>query len=357
MDKCSFFLKLSLLPVVAVLMMASSVEAQRTATNAEQSIVFSSPANNEISSDPKSLPVQPASSSDLRSLFQDTSATPSFNNFAPAPAPIVRRRLQKSSNGSGDWVFMTPAEIMGVAPDQILQSQNGSMDQGGSLTPMERYFAGQSPSSTFSDHIFGTQDSSQNSSGSGNSQTNGVLPNLVSESLQNLQSAIFGQSLNTTLNNNPSANANDGSIWSKLFGAPTPRPATVAVTARQQADMDQFQQLLNPGSMPVTAATTASDQPGSSASPNAQTVFNAQTLNGQTPALPDFDSGQPLASAFSPAFAPLSNSKIGQPPPVSPLPGISQPASAPSITPAWAPQSAPWMSQTPQPFAIPQRKF
>jgi hypothetical protein len=29
----------------------------------------------------------------------------------------------------------------------------------------------------------------------------------------------------------------------------------------------------------------------------------------------------------------------------------------PAITPAWTPQAPPWMSQGPQPFVIPQRKF
>ena len=61
---------------------------------------------------------------------------PSFNDFAPAPMPDMGRRPQKSANDRQDWVFMTPAEIMGVASEQLSRTQkrdeNGQPDN---LTP------------------------------------------------------------------------------------------------------------------------------------------------------------------------------------------------------------------------------
>jgi len=144
-----FKLKLSPLLFGAILAAASSVEAQRAATNAWQSIIFSSPSNSTNLSNPRSVTTQSAPPSNLGNLFQDTSPVPAFNDLGPAPVPSVGMRLKKSSDRNGNWVFMTPAEIMGVAPDQILQTQNGSAgadDQQGSLTPMERYLAGRNPS-------------------------------------------------------------------------------------------------------------------------------------------------------------------------------------------------------------------
>jgi len=104
----------------------------------------------------------------------------------------------------------------------------------------------------------------------------------------------------------------------------------------------QFQQLLNPGAVPVTAATSLPDR--------------TTSLNAQSTVLGS-DSTEPLVNPIGASFTPIS-SGIGRPVGLAPLPGITGPASIPAITtPAWAPQPAPWTSQTPQPFAIPQRKF
>jgi hypothetical protein len=127
-----------------------------------------------------------------------------------------------------------------------------------------------------------------------------------------------------------------------LFGSSALTPAPAPDFAQQQADMDQFRQLLNPSSVPITATTTLSDR---------TTSFKAPT------ALSDSDSIQPLANPVGASFAPLS-SGIGEPASLTPLPGITRQVNLqPVTTPAWAPQPAPWMSQAPQPFVVPQRKF
>jgi hypothetical protein len=346
MDLRLFHLRLSPLVAVAVLAVVSSVEAQQSATNAGQSIIFSSPGTNEISSNPTSLSTQPTPSADFRSLFQDASPVPSFNDFSPGPAPIPRegRRPRKSSGQPQDWEFMTPAEIMGVAPDQSVQTQKRGMnDQRGSLTPMERYLEGQNPSAKMKANASDNLSPSQNFSGTENdpgSSDSFDLSNSGQDSLR--PTKIFNPSASTAPDDNLFPSPSADSAWSKLFSAPAPAPSPAPNAAQQQTEMDQFIQLLNPGSAPATA-TTAS--PGGTALPQPQT------------SLLDSDSTQPLVNPVGASFAPLS-SGIGKPSSLTPLPAITRQASAePVASPAWAPQPAPWMSQTLQPFAVPQRKF
>ncbi len=336
-------------PLLAMVVFAaaSSVEAQGSATNAGQSIIFSSPGNNVIPSNPMSPSTQAAASSDFRSLFQDTSPVPTFNDFSPGPTPIPREgwRLQTSSGLSQDWEFMTPAEIMGVAPDKSAQTQKGGVDgQQGSLTPMERYFARQNPTAKKKADASDNLSPSQILFGTGNDPLNGDSSDLINSSQGNPQpTQIFNQPGNSAPYDNLFANPNGGSAWSKLLGVPAPAPAPAPNAAQQQAEMDQFMQLLNPGSAPVTATTASPGSPGS--------------LQPQTTLL-DSDSTQPLVNPVGASFAPLT-SGIGKPPSLTPLPTITRQASAqPLSPPAWAPQPAPWLSsQTLQPFTAPQRKF
>jgi hypothetical protein len=143
--------------------------------------------------------------------------------------------------------------------------------------------------------------------------------------------------------NNVFASPNQDSAWLAVLGTPAPQPTVNPVNSiQQQTDMDQFRRMLNPGAVSVTTATTVPD--------------NATSFKPQI-SLPVSDSMQPLVDPIGASFAPLNNG-IGRPAPVMQLPGITRPADAqPSLTPAWAPQPAPWTSPNPQPFAIPQRKF
>jgi hypothetical protein len=209
---------------------------------------------------------------------------------------------------------------------------------------MERYLERRNQLARTNSYVFSSDNSSspQGFWGDGNNRTNGGSPNPVSGRFEDPRSTIFNQSLNDAPNKNLSANPNGDSVWSKLFGSSALTPAPAPDFAQQQADMDQFRQLLNPSSVPITATTTLSDR---------TTSFKAPT------ALSDSDSIQPLANPVGASFAPLS-SGIGEPASLTPLPGITRQVNLqPVTTPAWAPQPAPWMSQAPQPFVVPQRKF
>ncbi|HKW29147.1 MAG TPA: hypothetical protein VJT54_07420 [Verrucomicrobiae bacterium] len=348
MDSRPISLRWSLFFALAALVMVSFVEAQPAATNAWKPIIFSAPAQNDISSNPISPSTQPVAPADLRGLFQGATPLSSFNNFAPA-APNAGRRIPKTAEDSQDWIFMTPAEIMGVSSDQILQSgKNNEHGRQVGLTPMERYLERRDPSARF--NLSGNPSRSRNFGEAGNDQTNSDFSSydLIHSSPDDLRATTDpGPFVNTTPNNYLFANPNEDSTWSKVFGAPARQAPSSSSDraqqqAHQQAEMDQFQQLLNPGSVPITAATAVSDN---------SSAFRAQYIP------PITDSTQPLVNPIGASFAPL-NGGIGQPAALTPLPGITRPAGIPAVTaPAWAPQPAPWMSQNPQPFAVPQRKF
>jgi len=348
MDFRLFSWKLTLLLAFAALALVPSVEAQGLATNGWKPIIFSSPDNAEISSNLTSLTTQPATPANFKSVFQDAAPVPAFNNFSPGPAPARRegRRIQKTPNERQDWVFMTPEEIMGITPEKMFNRSQTDADsqRKENLTPMERYLERQNQTARTNSDFFSPKDSSSPLGfwGNGNIQTNGGSPNPTGSSLGDLRSTILNQSLNDAPNNNSFANPKGDSIWSKLLGSPAITPALGPNAAQQQAEMDQFQQLLNPGSAPITATTIS---PVGTVFPQPQTILSGS------------DSTQPLANPVGASFTPLS-SGIGEPTSLTPLPGITRQASLqPAITPTWTPQPAPWMSQTPQPFAVPQRKF
>jgi hypothetical protein len=347
-------LSLKWLPLLALTVLAAvpSVEAQPPATNAWKPIIFSSPDNDRISSNLTSLSTQPVPPANLQGgLFENTTPVPSFS-FGPAPVPDTGRRFQKKSDDRSDWVLQTPAEIMGVAPDQILPSgKRDKDDHQDKLTPLERYLERQNYGSRSKLNPSRAQNSWRDES----SQTNDdnyspdYSPDQLNTGLSDLQSSASpSQPLSsvpsTVTANNWGANPNQDSVWANVLGNPFPPQSTPNPinSAQQQADMDQFRQMLNPGFTPVNTPTTV--------------LGSANSFKPQINS-PVSSSTQPLVNPIGASFAPL-NSGIGQPAPLAQLPGITSQANTQSpLAPAWAPQPAPWTSPNPQPFAIPQRKF
>ena len=129
------------------------------------------------------------------------------------------------------------------------------------------------------------------------------------------------------------------SPWT-LLASHHPQEPSMKPDPAQQTAMEQFQQLLNPVS--ISVAETRSDNnffamPKVAADPN---------INQ-----PEFTPNPAGAS-----FIPVLNS-LGKPTGLNPLPGIVAPDKSPAAVPSWVPQPPPWLSQTPQPFTVPQRKF
>jgi hypothetical protein len=328
----------------ACMVVASSIEAQQPATDVGQSIIFSSPDNGGVSSNPASLATQSSSPLNFQDNFQGASPVSTFDNSPTAPpsAPDERQQLQRRLERRKDWVFMTPAEILGVTtPEKILHIQErDAAGQPKNLTPIERYNERQQAKnartndSYFPDHSM----PSRNFLGDRNNHTNTVSFNPADNGLKNLRPTLFNNSLNAAPNNDLFANPGEGTVWSKWVDLPAP---LLAPSPAQQADMDQFRQLLERGLPPATATTLA---------PGGTTFFQSQT-----PSASSFT--RPLANPAGASFTPLS-SGIGKPAGLESLPGVTgQAGSQSAFTPSLAPQSPPWMSQTPQPFVIPQRKF
>jgi hypothetical protein len=334
------------LPLLAGTWMAValSIEAQQPAANAGQSIIFSSPDNSGVSSNLASLATQSSSPLNFQDNFQSASPVPTFDNPPAAPplAPGEGQQLQKRLERRKDWVFMTPAEILGVTtPEKILHIQErDAAGQPKNLTPIERYNGRQQAKNARTNDSYFPNYSmpSRNFSGDRNNHTNAVSFNPADNDLKNLRPTIFNNSLNAAPDNNLFANPGEGTVWSKLVDLPAPLPAP---NPAQQADMDQFRQLLERGFSPTAATMPAS---------GGTTFFQPQT-----PSASSFT--RPLANPAGASFTPLS-SGIGKPAGLESLPGVTGQASSPSaFTPSLAPQSPPWMSQTPQPFVVPQRKF
>ena len=295
---------------------ALSIEAQQSGTNTGESIIFSPPDNGRVSSNLASHAIQSAPSMDFQNDFQRASPVPAFDNLSATP-PVAPRneaqQLQKRLERRKDWVFMTPAEILGVTPEKNLQTQErDAAGQPKNPTPMERYTERQKIKTVRTNDW---------------SFSNSPMP------FQNFQ-GDRNDRMNAAPDNSLFANPSMDSDRPKLSGSPVPNPA-------QQAGMDQFRQLLDPGFSPAAATTL---------SPGGTTLSKPQTS-------PASGFTQPPVNPAGASFKPLS-SGIGNPAGLQPLPGVTrQTNTPPAITPSWAPQPAPWTSQTPQPFAIPKRKF
>jgi len=326
------------------MLMVSAVAAQPPATNGWQHIIFSSPDDAQISSNLTSATSEPSYSAfeSKLHLFQDSSPVAALANLPPpaVPAPMTSRtrRNEGSSEGNQPWEFMTPAEILGVAPGQILQKKGGQGDQG-SLTPLEHYLQSQNAFAQYRTNSAGNSFRDRNLWANGNGQTTNVSPALFGGAWGDGQSNASNPFLGNSPANNWSGGLNGDSIWPKMFGTKSPQPAFSP--GQPQSDMSQLMQLLNPNSTPATAETAQEETPS----------FKPQT------GWQDSDSTAPLANPIGASVAPLT-SGISKPAGLAPLPSLSQPDPIqPAAPPAWAPQPPPWLSSTPQPFAVPQRKF
>jgi hypothetical protein len=328
----------------AALALAFSAGAQQGG----EPIIFSSPDGGSVSSNLTSL-------SKLADLPDTLSFAPSgFGADLPsgeAPPPVIPsavaisegRQLQNLLNPKKDWTLMTPGEIMGVtSPEKNFQlPERDAMGLRKNPSALERFTERQSGSQFAATNGYSPDNPASASRFSGNRdfQPNADTLNPVSG---NLGSAP--QTLSQLFNNAPQRGDNfsgqnaGANSWKPFDGSsPLPTPASA-----QPTEMDQFKQLL--GANPPTQSET----PAASSSSGAFI---------SSPSSANYSFGQPVVNPVGASYAPLT-SGIGTPTGLTPLPTITgQSSIQPAITPAWTPQAPPWMSQGPQPFVIPQRKF
>jgi hypothetical protein len=331
--------KFSLLCAMVMLGLVSSLEAQQSGMGAGKPIVFSAP---DASTSAGSTATE--SESPLRKI-KDPIQVPSHgfgvgDLDSPMPLPPTRPPVKRERDSSKDWIFMTPAEILGVTtPEKMMGiSERDATGNRKDLTPEERYMA----------RLNQAQSGSTNSSSSGDSETplnsyNGRNTPGASSPWDNSKpsdgklgssSGMLGSLLNNAVknsmpNNDFGAGQNGNSDWDRLTGSPKPM---TDFSPAQKSSMDQFREMLN--------ANPASTPIGASPSPG----FNAQSA-------PAFNLSPNAPNSFGGSAAPLT-SGFGQQSTMPKMPTLfSQPVAQPAI-PSWK-----IAATTPDPFDQPKRKF
>jgi hypothetical protein len=353
------------LPLAAVLITVFSAQAQRTASRRGQSILFSSPGSDTVFSNMPSLSPKPPESLDFGNTlrapppfsFSGPSVDTPLLPGAPVVSPAETLRMQDLLDRRKNWMLLTPAEILGATtPEKILGIQeHDAAGRPKNLTALERYTERQNQTPTVNTNInaFPTWNFSDKRPDTLNSIPGGL------GSPANMASPL----LNPAPDNQTFAGQNRNNRWSKLFGSPSPSPV---VTMAQQMNMERFRQLLKPGSSATAAATTPSLSGIKTFLPQTE-LSSGIGQSSLTPVGASFPlklveflplvERQSLLSPAGASFTPL-NSGIGKPAEMPKLPSIwSLSLTSPPSAAAWAPQPPPWLSLTPQPFAIPQRKF
>ncbi len=328
-----------LLPIALALSVAMAVHAQGPAPQ-EQRITYSSPDNDEISSNVPSLapaasPLTGASDS-VRAPFLGVGPPQgeAIPGPQPMPSPEQAVQMQEQLDKEKNWALLTPEEILGVPTAEKLlglpetnavgQLENGSESLEVRYLERERQ-----------------RDNAMTNSGiAGLSQwnlptgaTNGAMAAAVAigESGPGLQGLFF-----TSISANPGENQDQNAGGTGLFGLGSPPVATTGPSAEQIAEDEAFQKLIMP------------NQPAPSATPQDDT--------GSSPiSTPDTLLADPQANPIGASFAPLSGN-IAAPAGTSPMPTLI-PLSIAPIAPEWKPQLPPWLEPTPQPGETPQRRF
>lgn len=328
--------------VGAAMTMVLPVHAQQGG----EPIIFSSPDGGGVSSNLTQL-------SKPLDLPDNPSFAPSgFGADLPlgeAPPPVIPpavsisegQQLQNLLNPKKDWTTMTPGEIMGVeSPEQILQvPERDAMGLRKNPSTLENFLGRQNGSQFGGTNGFssGDQASAWHFSNNGDFQPNGDAPNPVGGSLGSMPQTLSQLFNNTSQRGDNFSGQNAYANSGRTFDGSSP---VLGSDSAQPTDMQRLQTLLGTSPAAQNETPAASFNNGDFISPSANNNF-----------------GQPVVNPVGASYAPLT-SGISTPTGLTPLPTITgQSSLQPVVAPAWAPQTPPWMSQGPQPFVIPQRKF
>jgi hypothetical protein len=348
MDFC--FANLKRLLFLAGMAIAVSFAQAQSVTQPGQPIIFSSSGNDDAMSNAPSLSAPPSIASGLPEAIQPSvfnfNVMPPNSVLLPAPqvmatSPSDFERLQKLLDERKNWALLTPAEVLGIpTPEKILGlPERDAAGQKKDRTVAERYYERQNQlqagrTNNYQNDLASRwnlpNDRDDRLNGNGFNSANGNSGNPARNA-----DSFFND--NTPDNNNAASSQKSDAGAGDFFATPT-RPTTTA-NLEQQAEMERFRQLLNPP-QPVTATTASSVKSVFSTPQTAPDSFFGQAPANQNP--------------IGGSFTPLSSGVGGVPV----VPGApSQNTKSLTVTPSWAPQAPPWMSQTPQLGVIPQRKF
>lgn len=332
----------------------------RTAGQGAQPILFSSPDSDTITSN---LPSLTPKAPDLSSFSAENvapllnfGASPSAASASAPPAPVpapplspaAAERLQTLLDRRNNWTLLTPAEILNVpTPEKIL----GIREHDGNGLSLNESVVGRYYKRQESLRGPGTNELAgygftrpADAFGSPTSQwTSAWSPGLWTSPDNNpFKPSALGQWPAGAAANSFGFNPKPDAGWAGWFNPPAAQPSgrPVAQPTGQPVALDPLQQLLTPRSTSTDAGTGAGAKPFS----------QPQTAS-------DVFSGKSLLNPVGAPLPPLSGA-VGAPIGATPLPGILGPTNqAALLVPNWKPELPPWMSRTPQPGTIPQRKF
>ncbi len=335
--------------VAAFVSLALSAAAQQTT---QQTIQFTRPVDQDLSGKANSFMPTTSRRNSAGAfnapspLFGERNPVANFDALPGSPVPNAAAaanaaQWRKFLEGKKNWTLMTPEEILGIpTPEKILGIPDPRDDP--KLSAEERFLqrreqreaAGATNALRRPDASHRREDSANPDAShpaDGHRRSAQMPGDSTGDPTKNLN--LLFNNLNPNLR--ADLNRKPDSVWASSFGLPEPLPKP---TPEQLEGMDRFRALMEPFAPEKTpeAARLAYQQPVAAPNPNmqAQPAFN------------------PAGSSFK-----ALESGIGKPTGITPLPGLTGPHPAPAKkTPALV-QPPPWMSDSPQPFAAPQRQF
>jgi len=329
----------------------SPAHAQRAGRRPGQAILFSSTDDEGVSSNTPSLTAKPPGSWDFANAVQSPaqgSSVSSETGLLPAPLPPAispgqARQMQQLLDERKNWALLTPEQILGLPTREKILGivDRDAFGQPKNETVVMQYVERQDQLRARTNSVnYGAADPAARGdlSGSLKPQVNSDFWNPAGGRPGN--SGLMEQLTGVTPDSGADAARTPKSIWQKSFTLPEPETKT---TPEQQAAMNQFQELLQPRSLPGGAAKST---------PLGGPLFSMPA------ATPNPAPSPPAAIPIGASFTPLS-SGVATPAGLTPLPGLLGPTNTglPALVPEWKPQPPPWLSSEPQLDVVPQRKF
>jgi hypothetical protein len=358
-DRANLMRWLLLVGMAAASACLCSAQPQDAAQKPGQPILFSSPDNDNVSSNMPSLTPKPLESENLANVVKSPiinlqaalPVAPPPDIQQPRVSPEESKRMKRQQEERDNWSLLTPEQILGLpTKEKVL----GVTDQDAAGQPKDesvvvQYYERQQRLRSRTNNYDYRYDS-----GYDNGPTNGSPQWDISGNRespmdsnhwpgtgnQQEYSSLLSQFLaRTTTNRANSASAEDGG-WFGPFNLPA-RPT--GPTPEQKIAMEQFQQLLKPHEPPGGETTVSA--PGT-------TLFSAP------PAASSSTLGPLAVTPIGASYTPLGTG-LTMPTALAPLSSVPGPnySLLPALAPAWTPSPPPWQSTAPQLGVMPPRKF
>ncbi len=317
------------------LLVAGLLGAAAFSTPAQQTIVFSKPA--DVSADKANafLPGSTHHAGDYNAphpLFNDY--TPDF----PLPSPVMQNNndnaaAREAQDRRKNWTLLTPEQVLGIqTPEQILGVPDKNREK--KLSLAEQFLLRENHESVrsatngrpFNAALLG-EFSDRNPFA--NKDQNDELDPSRRAPVQSEPGARFFNKLLESPDSAGDAEQKNSSPWNSVFA----QPSQPKQTPEQLADLERFRALMEPPAPPTPAANA-----------NVPTRFSTTRVPEPNP----FMQPVPVVNPAGRGVEPLEN-VFSRPMGIKPLPPISTPPPAPTQKKAeWEAQLPPWMQNTPQ---------